>query len=136
MNKFEGMLEDFKEAKQVFLTTLNSDNQTRTRAMTNFNESPYEQMWFPSFKETRKVEDIKLNPMVVVSFPAKEEGKWYRVKGNASLAPWEEVRRMWRWWLLEWVPEEDKRPLMYDDPFLDRSIIWVEPVGITVEENK
>ena len=58
------------------------------------------------------------------------------VKGNARLAPWEEVRRMWRWWLLEWVPEKDKRPLLYDDPFLDRSIIWVEPVGITVEENK
>lgn len=82
------------------------------------------------------MEDIKINPMVVVSFPAKEEGKWYQVKGNARLAPWEEVRRMWRWWLLEWVPEEDKRPLLYDDPFLDRSIIWVEPVGITVEENK
>jgi general stress protein 26 len=134
MNKLEGILEAFKEAKQVFLTTRNSDGEARTRVMTNFNESPFESMWFPSFKETRKVEDIRMNPMVVVSFPTKEEGKWYRIKGKARLAPWEEVRKMWRWWLLEWLPLEERRPLRYDNPFLDRSIIWVEPVEATIGE--
>jgi general stress protein 26 len=136
MNKLKGMLEAFKESKQVLLTTKSPDGETRTRAMTNFNNSPYEPMWFASFKETHKVEDIKANPKVVVSFPAKEEGKWYRIKGEARLAKWEEVRTMWRWWLLEWLPEEDRRPLRYDDPFLDRSIIWVEPIEATIGDDK
>ena len=104
--------------------------------MTNFNDSPYEEMWFPSFKDTQKVRDIESNPEVIVSFPAAEETKWYKVKGNARLAPWEEVRKMWRWWLLEWVPEEDRRPLRYDNPFLDRSIIWVKPLEAYMDDSK
>ena len=134
MKKLKGMLEAFREAKQVFLTT-NSSGETRTRAMTNFNETPYEPMWFPSFKDTRKINDIKANPMVVVSFPSEQEGKWYRIKSKARLAPWEEVKEMWRWWLLEWLPEEERRPLRYDNPFLDRSIIWVEPIEATLRES-
>jgi general stress protein 26 len=133
MKKLEGMLWAFKEAKQVLLTT-NSGCETRTRAMTNFNKSPYEPMWFPSFKDTRKIEDIKGNPLVVVSFPSKEKGKWYQIKGKAKLASWKEVREIWRWWLLEWLPLEERRPLRYDDPFLDRAIIWVEPVEATIGE--
>ena len=128
MDKLEGMLEAFKGSKQVLLTTSGPDGADRTRAMTNYNESPYEPMWFPSFNETRKVEDIRRSPAVIVSFPAEEEGRWYRIRGEARLAPWEEVRRMWRWWLLEWLPEEERRPLMFDDPVLNRAIIWVEPV--------
>ena len=134
METLEGMLEAFKGARQVMLTTTGPGGEARTRVMTNYNESPYEPMWFPSFSETRKVEDVKRSPAVVVSFPAEEEGKWYRVRGEARLAPWEEVRRMWRWWLLEWLPEEERRPLMYDNPFTDRSIIWVDPVGAEVGE--
>ena len=129
MNKITGLSEAFEEAKQVFLTTYDKNGEPSTRPMTNYNHSPYEPMWFASFLETRKVEEIKGNPEVVVSFPAEEVGKWYRVNGKAHLASWEEVRDNWKWWYLEWVPveERDKYALHYDNPFTDRTIIWVKP---------
>ena len=132
------MHEVFKGSKQVFLTTKSKEGQPSSRPMTNYNESPYEPMWFPSFKGTQKIKDVSENPDVVVIFPAEEEEKWYHIKGKASLAPWEEVKESWKWWYLEWVPEEDrnKRDLRYDDPFTDRSIIWIDPVSAEIKDSK
>jgi general stress protein 26 len=136
MNKLDGMIDAFKEAKQVFLTTVNSKGESHIRPMTNFNDSPYQRMWFPSFKETRKIDDIKENPVVTVSFPAAEQGQWYKVKGKAKLASWDEVRKLWRWWLLEWLPEKDRQPLRYDDPFQDRAVIFMDPIEAQIDDSK
>jgi len=138
MKQLEGMHEAFKEAKQVFLTTTSKDGETKTRAMTNYNESPYESMWYPSFKDTQKVRDIENNPEVVISFPAEETGKWYKIKGTATLASFDEVQKTWKWWFLEWVPEEErsKHELRYDNPFTDRSIIWIDPTDATISDVK
>ena len=134
----EGMLEAFMRSKQVFLTTTSKDGEKSTRPMTNYNESPYEPMWYPSFKGTRKIQDISENPDVIITFPAEEENKWFIVHGKARLAPWEEVRESWKWWYLEWVPEEDrnKYELRYDNPFTDRSIIWVDPISTDITDKK
>jgi general stress protein 26 len=138
MEQIDGMLNAFKNSKQVFLTTTSMDRKKSTRPMTNYNESPYQQMWYPSFKGTQKIRDISENPEVVISFPAREENKWYRVKGTARLAPWEEVRESWKWWYLEWIPEEDriKFELRYDNPFTDRSIIWIDPLKAEIGDHK
>ncbi len=138
MEKLEGMLEAFKNSKQVFLTTTSEEGVKSVRAMTNYNDSPYEPIWFASFEGTQKIKDIKSNPDVVISFPGDEENKWYKVKGKARLAPWEEVRESWKWWYLEWVPEEarNKYELRYDNPFRDRSIIWVDPVKAKISDSK
>ena len=136
MKEIKGMDEAFKNAKQIFLMTMSPEGEKNVRPMTNYNDSPYQDMWFPSFRDTRKIEDIEANKEVVISFPSVDEGKWYRVKGIARLAPWEEVRKMWRWWLLEWLPEEDRRPLRYDNPFMDRSIIWVKPKEAEVGDSR
>jgi general stress protein 26 len=138
MEKIEGMHEAFREAKQVFLTTTSKEGVSKTRAMTNYNDSPYESMWYPSFKDTQKIRDIADNPEVVISFPGKKRYKWYRVKGTARLAPWEEVQESWKWWYLEWVPEEDrgKYELKFDDPFIDRTIIWIDPLEAEIGDSK
>lgn len=130
------MLEAFKDSKQVFLTTKSKTGEKSTRPMTNYNESPYEPMWYPSFKGTQKIKDISENPDVVIKFPAEKENTWYHIHGQARLAPWEEVRKSWKWWYLEWVPEEDRNKLQlrYDNPFTDRSIIWVTPVSAEIVE--
>ena len=138
MEKLPGMLEAFKEARQVFLTTTDDEGNQNIRAMTNFNQSPYEPMWFASFRDTNKIKDISANSEVVVSFPAEEENMWFRIIGSAKLAPWEEVRDMWKWWYLEWVPEEKRQmfELQYDNPFIDRSVIWVKPIRTEIRNNK
>jgi general stress protein 26 len=138
MNTIEGMLEAFKESKQVFLTTSNKKGESKTRAMTNYNDTPYEPMWFPSFLDTQKVKDINENPDVIISFPSDVRDKWYKVKAKARLAPWEEVKKDWKWWYLEWVPEKDrgKFELRYDNPFTDRTIIWIEPVEANIGVRK
>ena len=138
MKQIEGLQKAFKESKQVFLTTSNKNGESKTRAMTNYNDSPYEPMWYPSFLDTQKVKHIKENPEVIISFPTDEQGKWYKIKGEARLAPWEEVSKNWKWWYLEWVPEEDrsKFELHYDDPFTNRTIIWIEPIEALIGDSK
>jgi general stress protein 26 len=61
MNEIKGMAEAFKEARVVYLTTFR-DGEVRSRQMTNLNEDPYRMMWFPTYRDTRKVEDIGKNP--------------------------------------------------------------------------
>jgi general stress protein 26 len=138
MDRVEGMHEAFREAKQVFLKTTSKEGVSKTRAMTNYNDSPYESMWYPSFKDTQKIRDITDNPEVVISFPGIERNKWYRVKGTARLASWDEVQESWTWWYLEWVPEKDrgKYELRYDDPFTDRTIIWIDPFEAELGDRK
>ena len=135
MEKIEGMLEWFAESKFLYLSTINKEGNKNTRPMINFNKTPYEPMWFPSFKETRKIYDIRHNSQVIISFPAKEPNTWYEIEGEAREAPWEEVKEKWKWWLLEWIPDSKRKPLLHDDPSTDRSIIWVEPKKATLSED-
>jgi hypothetical protein len=50
----------------------------------------------------------------------------------------QEVQESWKWWYLEWVPEEDrgKYELKYDGPFTDRVIIWIDPLEAELGDNK
>jgi hypothetical protein len=55
MNEIEGMLEDFKKARVVYLTTF-SDGEERSRQMTNLNDDPYKVMWFPTYNDVSELE--------------------------------------------------------------------------------
>jgi len=67
MNEIIGMKEAFEKAKAVFLTTYR-DGEENNRQMTNFNTEPYKVIWFPTSSKTKKVEDIKKNPKVLITF--------------------------------------------------------------------
>lgn len=108
MKEIEGIRDDFKLAKIVYLTTF-SDGEERSRPMTNFNDDPYRVMWFPTYRDTRKVEDIKDNPKVLVTFPSSEEGEYYEIEGIADFETEEVVAEKWRWWYLYWHPAQRKR---------------------------
>ena len=54
--------------------------------MTDFNEDPYDVIWFPSDMQSRKVEDIKEDPKVLITFPARNKGEYYEITGKAELA--------------------------------------------------
>ena len=129
MNKIEGMKEAFSNAKIVFLTTLGENGEEHTRQMTNYNESPYETIWFPTFKETRKIEDIKSNPQVMVTFPDSKEERFYEIAGEAELASDTYVRENWKWWYLFWHPGRAERfSFRSDAPFTNRAIIKISPI--------
>lgn len=128
MNRIEGMEEEFKRARLVYLTTFSGDERKRNRAMTNYNEDPYEMMWFPTFKETRKVNDIKRNPKVLITFPSSKRGEFYEIEGKAELEDEKVVQEKWEWWYLFWLPDEEFRyRFMSDAPFTNRAIINVHP---------
>lgn len=99
----------FRKAKIVFLTTFSRNGEEHSRPMTNFTEEPSDLIWFPSDTKTRKVEDIKVNSRVVVTFPSESEGVFYELEGEARLASQEEVEKRWTWWWLYWHPEEADR---------------------------
>jgi general stress protein 26 len=133
MEKIHGMQKAFKEAKFVYLITTSKEGEKRTRPMTNFNKSPYEPMWFPTFTDTtftdtRKIRDIRHNPLATISFPAKKWNSWYNIEGEADEASRKEVQEKWKWWILEWVPKKERKPLLYDKSLTGRSIIWINPV--------
>ena len=132
MKKIEGMLEDFKQAKVVFLTTF-SDGGERSRQMTNFNEDPYKVMWFPTYRKTRKVEDIEKNPKVLITFPSSSEGEFYEIEGRAEFEDEKVTAQKWRWWYLYWHPTQSKRFWFPSDRYYpDRLIINVHPISARV----
>lgn len=127
MNEIDGMSEDFKHAKVVFMTTF-SDGEERSRPMTNFNVDPYKTMWFPTYRKTRKVEDIRRNPKLMITFPSSRENEFYEIEGTAEIEDEDVTAQKWRWWYLYWHPHQRRRfwfPGATRDP--ERMIINVHP---------
>jgi len=128
MNLIEGMLEDFRQARVVFLTTYNKEGKESTRQMTNFNENPYDIVWFPTDRNTRKVKDIQENPKVLLTFPSSKENEFYEIEGTASLADQATVSARWRWWYLYWHPAQRNRFWFPPDRYTEnRAILRISP---------
>ncbi len=137
MNKIEGMEEDFKNARVVYVTTIGERGKQFHRPMTNYNEDPYDTMWFPTFRATKKVEHITKNPRIKISFPSHKEGEIYEITGTADFAPEEEVRRKWKWWMLFWHPEFKSYPWFQQGSYLnERRMINVCPVEAKVVKRR
>jgi general stress protein 26 len=133
MKVIEGMAEQFKNARLIYLTTFSEDGSSRNRAMTNFNEDPYQTMWFPTFKATEKVENIKKNPNVLVTFPSSKIREFYVIDGRAQLEDDDVVSEKWKWWYLAWLPDEEFRHrIMSDAPFHNHAIINVHPISAKI----
>jgi general stress protein 26 len=105
MEIIEGMREDFAQSKIVLFTTFSSGGDKVSRPMTNYNEDPYSTMLFPTFKGTKKVDHINVNPHVHIGFPSAKENRFYDIEGLAQFAPKEVIDRKWRWWELYWNEE-------------------------------
>ena len=128
MKPIKGLATIFKNSKCIYLTTYSEKGEKRSRAMTNYNEDPYKMMWFPSFKDTRKVKDIKNNPKVIVTIPSTKEGEFFEIEGKAELEKDEVVQKKWKWWYLSWVFDEEQHfRLLMDGPITNRVIINVYP---------
>jgi len=127
MEKIPGLEEAFKKAKVVFMTTF-SNNEEHTRQMTNFNENLQDKIWFPTERDTQKVEDIKNNDKVLITFPAEKRGQYYEIEGNAALASEQEVLEKWQWWWLYWHPAQKNRFWFPRERDERRVIINIKPV--------
>jgi general stress protein 26 len=97
--------ESFKKAKVVYLITYGKDGEAHSRPMTNFNENPYSDIWFPSYRDTRKVKDIKGKSRTLILYPGSEKDQFYEIEGSAELADRKAVEEKWVWWYLYWHPE-------------------------------
>ena len=65
MEHLEGLEEAFTKAKVLFMTTYSGDKE-HTRKMTNYNQSPYGMIWFPTERDTKKVRDIEQNNKIFI----------------------------------------------------------------------
>ena len=131
MNVIEGMFEDFKQARVVYLTTLR-DGEERSRPMTNFNEDPYSIM-VHTYRGTRKVDDINENQKLLFTFPSSKEGEYYEIEGRAECEDEGETSEKWKWRYLHWHPVQNRRfwfPRGTNYP--DRMIINVYPKSVRV----
>ena len=129
MEKIDGMLEDFMQAKVLLFTTLDEKGKKLTRPMTNYNTDPYKMMWFPTFGDTFKVGHIMKNPKVLILFPRTKEGEFYEIEGKAEFEEPKVTEHKWKWWYLFWHPELKSYPwIMQGGKFPDRVIINVQPM--------
>jgi general stress protein 26 len=127
MNEIAGMKEAFEEAKVVFLITFRNGEE-KSRPMTNFNSNPYETFWFPTYRDTKKVEDINEQNKVLVKFPADKEGEFYEIEGIAEFADRAFVSNNWQWWYLYWHPHQRRRFwFSKEGEHPDRMIILIQP---------
>lgn len=132
--KFE---EDFKNAKMVYLVTFDKNGDENTRPMTNYTENPYENIWFPTEKDTQKIKDIKNNPKVKVLIPSRKKGFYHQITGEADLEDEKVVEDKWEWWYLSWRPTQ--RKWFWFPPGLDedkRAIINIKPEKRTLIERR
>ena len=97
MRKIPGLEEAFKNAKIVWLTTFDEKGDEVDRQMTNYNEDPYDELWFPTWTDTRKVRHLKRRSGALVTFPAEEEDKFYGIRGAVRIADRETTYERWRW---------------------------------------
>jgi len=104
MNRLPGLEKAFKNAKIVWLTTFNEKGDEVDRQMTNYNEDPYSEMWFPTWTDTRKVRHIKNDPRSYITFPSEEENRFFRIQGITRIADEKTTYKKWKWWYLTWVP--------------------------------
>jgi len=102
------------------MVTFGEKNEPHSRPMTNFNENPYTKMWFPTFSNTRKVDDLKRNKKVLILFPDKNEKIFYEIEGQATFAGKDVVDEKWVWWYLYWHPEQE-------------SMFWFSPGSVHPE---
>lgn len=126
MKKLPGIDEAFKKAKVVFMTTFKGEEE-RTRQMTNYNDNLNGIIWFPTEKDTKKVDDIKANKKVLITFPAGKRGEYFEVTGDASFASDKEVLEKWEWWWLYWHPAQKDRFWFPREKDERRVIINIEP---------
>jgi len=136
MKEIEGMRDAFKHAKIVNLTTF-SNKEEKSRPMTNFNDDPYEVIWFPTDKNTRKVEDIKKNPKVLITFPSSKKCEYFEIEGKAEFEKEAVVAEKWQWWYLYWHPEQkDRFWFPTDEHVANRAIINVYPISARVVKKR
>jgi len=137
LDQVPGLQENFRKARVVFLTTFSETGEAHVRQMTNLNEDPYKVIWFTSYTDSRKVEDVKRNPKAYITFPASERGSFYEIEGRAELERREVVEDKWDWWYLYWRPEQVDRfwfPRSSNHP--EWSIINIHPVSARLMERK
>jgi general stress protein 26 len=95
-------LEDsFAQAKTIILITFSLNGEAHERPMVNINSSPYIVMDFTTYKNTRKVEDIKNNQNVTIKFPAINPGEYFEISGKAEFESDSLVQQKWEFWYSE-----------------------------------
>ncbi len=104
MKKIRGLEESFQNAKVVYMITFGEKGEDHSRPMTNFNDSPYDTMWFPTYTDTQKVRDIKNNDKTLILFPSETEKEFYEITGRSEFEDSEVVKEKWQWWYLYWNP--------------------------------
>jgi general stress protein 26 len=104
MEFLEGLDTCFKNSRIVILTTFGIDGEKHERPMLNLNEDPYSPMDFNTYKNTRKVEDIKNNSDVLIKIPGQFEGEYFELSGKADFEPDAVVQEKWEFWYSEMHP--------------------------------
>ena len=104
MEHIEGLEDSFTKAKTVILTTFGVNGEKHERPMVNVNKSPFQAMEFTTYKNTRKVEDIKNNSEISFKFPERVDSEYFEISGRAEFESDAIVQERWEFWYSEMHP--------------------------------
>lgn len=129
MKEIPGLRDSFKKAKIVFLTTFSETGEEHSRQMTNLNEDPFTIIWFPTYKNTKKVSEIINNPKVLITFPGENQKEFFEIEGDAKIETGKQVEEKWFWWYLYWRPSQRNRFWFPPGNHPDWVIINISPIS-------
>ena len=129
MKEIPGLRDSFKKAKIVFLTTFSETGEEHSRQMTNLNEDPSTIIWFPTYKNTKKVREITNNPKVLITFPGENQKEFFEIEGDAKIETGKQVEEKWFWWYLYWRPSQRNRFWFPPGNHPDWVIINISPIS-------
>ena len=115
LEKFYALIEDLDT---TMMTTRRPDGHLRSRPMANQKPADGADLWFVSADGTEKIDDIRHDPHVNLSYYRSSNKEWVSVSGVATLSrDREKIRELYAPDWSIWFPEEgDARHGTPDDP--------------------
>jgi general stress protein 26 len=132
LSKIDGLIKDIRVA---MLTTADNDGSLRSRPMATLQVEFDGNLWFFTWADAPKVDELQRHPQVNVSFADAERQCYVSVSGTATLVrERQKMEGLWSPWLRTWFPRG------LDDPNLallqvsvDTAEYWDAPSSTMVQ---
>jgi general stress protein 26 len=129
------LFELIRETKMCMLTTADRDGTLRSRPMASQSDYPDSNLYFFTDRHSGKVEEIRDNASVSLSYEEPKKNTYISVSGRASLVQDKELmKKFWSPLYRAWFPEglEDPRVSMLKVT-IEKAEYWDSPSSTAVQ---
>ncbi|MDQ6622778.1 MAG: pyridoxamine 5'-phosphate oxidase family protein [Verrucomicrobiota bacterium] len=106
-DELQKLREMIKDLDMCMLTTVDDDGSLRSRPMSNNGEVEFDgDLWFFTYGASHKVDEVKREERVNVSFASPEKSRYISMSGTAELVRDKaKIKELWKPALKAWFPK-------------------------------